>query len=221
MFAITLTLVIPLVLCANEGNIHLLEEEISEALRSCSLEVPKTRQRRSNNYTRIDGNKENHNQYYHERRNNSQENRIHVLNGTDYDYLGFGAGDVGEKYIKTLPRPALNYNNNSNDIYRNKRDFLSKNTDQCLSQCVFANLQVIDSRGIPREPELWNKLQSSLNSQQTSSHLKDQVHECFLELESESEENSCSYSHKLERCLMLRISDRKANVTKTTENNNE
>ncbi|CAH4030378.1 unnamed protein product [Pieris brassicae] len=159
MFAITLILLIP-VLC-HEGNIHLLEEEISEALRSCSLDLPKSRQRRSNNYSRIDGNKENHNQYYHERRNNSQENRIHVLNGTDYDYMGFGAGDVGEKYIKTIPRPALNYNNNSNDIYRNKRDFLTKDTDQ------------IDSRGIPREPKLWNKIQSSLNSQQTKTLIKD------------------------------------------------
>ncbi|CAF4808314.1 unnamed protein product [Pieris macdunnoughi] len=214
MFAITLTLLIPLVLC-HEGNIHLLEEEISEALRFCSLEVPKSRQRRSNNYTRIDGNKENHNQYFHERRNNSQENRIHVLNATDYDYMGFGAGDVGEKYIKTIPRPVLNYNNNSNYVYRNKRDFLAKDTDQCLSQCVFANLQVIDSRGIPREAELWNKIQTSLNSQQTRTLLKDQVHACFVELESVSEENGCSYAHKLERCLMLRISDRKTNVTQT------
>lgn len=128
MLAFTLTLLIPqLVLCFNEGNIHLLEDEISDALRSCSLNRP-NRQRRSSEYSHIDG-KQATNVYYHERRD--QGNRIHVLNGTDYDYMGYGGGDVGEKYIKTKPQPALKYNNNSKDIlYRNKRQFLTKDSDQ-------------------------------------------------------------------------------------------
>ncbi|CAK1552506.1 unnamed protein product [Leptosia nina] len=216
---LTLLLSIPiLVICTNDGNIHLLEEEIASAIHSCSLDIPKTRQRRSEE-SRIDGNtRQDTNQYYHERR--SGQNQMHVLNGTDYDYMGYGEGDVGEKFIKTLPRPALSNNgtnNSDNALYRNKRSnslIRQSGTDQCLSQCVFANLQVVDAKGIPRETQLWNKIQTSVNSQQSRTLIRDQLRACFLELESETEDNGCSYSNKLERCLMLQLTDRNTDKIK-------
>ncbi|XP_045501581.1 uncharacterized protein LOC123698845 [Colias croceus] len=223
---ILVPLLTALVSCTGEGNIHLMEEDIEEAIRSCSINTERfknnkygKRSRRSNNesYPRIDSNmKQESNIYDHERRNTTERNQIHVLNGTDYDYLGYGAGDKGEKLIKTIPRPALGKNyNSSNDIrsYRNKRSesFLgTDDSDQCLSQCVFANLQTVDSKGIPREAELWNKIQTSVNSQQSRTLLRDQLRSCFQELQTESEENGCSYSNKLDRCLMLRLTDRQS-----------
>ncbi|XP_038211304.1 uncharacterized protein LOC119831833 [Zerene cesonia] len=216
-----------LVACTGEGNIHLMEEEIEDAIRSCSINIERfrnsknlNRSRRSYNniesYPRIDSNtKQETNIYDHERRNATERNQIYVLNGTDYDYLGYGAGDAGEKLIKTIPRPALgngSYNNSHRIRFnRNKRSeyFLgTDDSDQCLSQCVFANLQTVDSKGIPREAELWNKIQTSVNSQQSRTLLRNQLQSCFQELQTESEENGCSYSNKLDRCLMLRLSDR-------------
>ncbi|XP_049877046.1 uncharacterized protein LOC126374440 [Pectinophora gossypiella] len=228
--AIVLLVLLPaLVTSSGDGNIRLLEEEVGAAIRACTPPSKEGgRQRRSDDFgyddqygdrtPRIDGNeKTDLNQYAHERRNTSDtRDKIHVLNATDYDYGGYGAGNRGEKFVNTVPRPAGggSYNETTNTSFnRTKRSepLLSKeDSDQCLSQCVFANLQVVDSRGIPREAELWNKVQGSVTSQQSKAVLRDQIRACFQELQSEAEDNGCSYSNKLERCLMLRFSDRKS-----------
>nr|AVZ44709.1 odorant binding protein 16 [Grapholita molesta] len=228
---IILTFLPVFISCTGDGNIRILEEEIAEALRSCLVPgnaSKETRQRRSEEYgydeqytdrtPRIDNNsKPETNQYGHERRNTSMREQIHVLNATDFDYGGYGAGNGGEKLVNTVPRPAINgeYNNmTAANRTRRSEPLLNKiDSDQCLSQCVFANLQVVDSRGIPRESELWARIQASVTSQQSRAALHDQTRACFQELQSEAEDNGCSYSNKLERCLMLRISDRKPNAS--------
>ncbi|VVD04425.1 unnamed protein product [Leptidea sinapis] len=153
------------------------------------------------------------NQYSHERRNLSDSNQIHVLNGTDYDYVGFGAGDVGEKYLKTIPRPALGYNKNTTDsnisLYRSKRsDNLMGTVDS----------DQVDSRGIPSEAKLWNLIQTSVNSQQSRALIRDQVRTCFQQQETDSEYNGCSYSNKIEKCMMLRLTERKNTNSNSTNN---
>nr|QCF41922.1 odorant binding protein [Athetis dissimilis] len=225
---VLLTLLPAWVACSGEGNIKLLEDEVAVALKSCTYPddtvvskepVSKERQRRGSDDTydgspRIDNNMREGNRYSHERRNTSNSgDQIQVFNATDYDYEGYGTGSNGEKLLTSVPRPAspsnnVNYNNTSRT--RRSEQLLNKqDLDQCLSQCVFANLQVVDTRGIPREAELWNKVQSSVTSQQSRSALHDQIRACFQELQSEAEDNGCSYSNKLEKCLMLRFSDRK------------
>lgn len=115
---IILTLLPVLVTCIGDGNIHLLEEEIEEALRSCSNTGDESkennhRSRRSDDYEqysdrtpRIDNAKQDLNQYGHERRNTTGLNyQMHVLNATDYDYAGYGSGNGGEKLVKAVPRP--------------------------------------------------------------------------------------------------------------------
>lgn len=42
----------------------------------------------------------------------------------------------------------------------------------------------VDTRGIPREAELWNKVQSSVTSQQSRAAMRDQIGACFQELQS-------------------------------------
>ncbi|XP_023942542.2 uncharacterized protein LOC112049039 [Bicyclus anynana] len=229
--AAVLLLVLPvLASCSNDGNIHLLEEDIAIALRNCYLnhEVKQTkeakRQRRtSDDYEdplpRIDSqiNPE-INQYDHERRNTTY--KMHVLNNSS-GYPDYGIRDGEEKLINLKPTShgnkmhnASTYNRyiNSTRVKRNEPLMNKDDNDQCLSQCVFANLQVVDSRGIPREAELWNKIQTAVTSQQSRTLLKDQIHSCFQELQSESEDNGCYYSSKLESCLMLRFSDRIRNT---------
>lgn len=137
--AIVLLALIPaLVTSSGDGNIHLLEEEIAGAIHSCNLPGKESRQRRSDEYgydydrtPRIDGNnKQDANQYGHERRNTSDlRDQIHVLNATDYDYTGYGAGNVGEKYVNTIPRPAnggVYSNDTSNNRTRRSEPLLSK-----------------------------------------------------------------------------------------------
>nr|ALS03867.1 odorant-binding protein 19 [Ectropis obliqua] len=147
------------------------------------------------------------------------KDQISVINSTDYDYDGYGSGSMGEKFVNSMPKAAdgryYPYANGTNRTRRSEPLFSKPDNEQCLSQCVFANLQVVDSRGIPREAELWNKIQSSVTSQQSRAALKDQTSACFQELQSEAEDNGCSYSNKLERCLMLRFSDRKPSGTQT------
>ncbi|KAJ2948433.1 hypothetical protein O0L34_g7677 [Tuta absoluta] len=228
VYGVVLLVALPaLVTSSGDGNIKLLGEEVDAAIKACTVpnrEGDGGRQRRSENYgydeqygdasPRIDGNtKTDLNQYSHERRNTSDmKEQIHVLNATDYDYGGYGAGNQGEKFVNSAPKPAGGGSyNESTSVNRTRRNepLLNKgDNDQCLSQCVFANLQVVDSRGIPREAELWNKVQSAVSSQQSRTALKDQIRACFQELQSEAEDNGCSYSNKLERCLMLRFSDR-------------
>lgn len=55
------------------------------------------------------------------------KDQIHVLNSTDFEYDGYGVGDGGEKYVKTIPRPAnggsydnANYNLTVNRTKRNE-----------------------------------------------------------------------------------------------------
>ncbi|XP_034835706.2 uncharacterized protein [Maniola hyperantus] len=218
-----------LISCSSDGNIHLLEEDIAVALRNCHVDVKadkNARQRRTSDTVndpspRIDANsKQEMNQYNHERRNTNT--KMYVLNGSNSEYSDYGAGDSGEKFVNTIPRPALGNSNTNPATYTNSarikrhEPLISKDNNECLSQCVFANLQVVDPRGIPREAELWNKVQSSVASQQSRTLLKDQIHACFQELQSESEDNGCYYSNKLERCLMLRFSERKTNATQHT-----
>ncbi|CAG9123686.1 unnamed protein product [Plutella xylostella] len=78
-----------------------------------------------------------------------------------------------------------------------------------LKMAVKNRDEEVDARGIPREAELWGRIQTSVTSQQSRAALHDQVRACFQELQSEAEDDGCSYSNKLERCLMLRFSDRK------------
>nr|XP_026494502.1 uncharacterized protein LOC113399566 [Vanessa tameamea] len=229
-----------LVSCAGDGNIHLMEEDVAAAINSCNhihdKEYSKDsgkRQRRfdvdSYNYQipRIDANtKEDINPYVHTRRNTNTLAQMHVSNGSDYDYTGYGAGNEEEKFVNSIPRPVKqnkykingNHSNTQNERVKRNEMLINKNdNDQCLSQCVFANLQMVDSKGIPREAEMWNKVQSSVTSQQSRVILQNQIRACFQELQSESEDNGCSYSNKLERCLMLRFADRKVNATQNQQ----
>nr|QIJ45740.1 odorant binding protein [Glyphodes pyloalis] len=229
---VLLSLIPALVKCSGEGNIRLLEEDVATAMKACiqppdNKDAPTQRQRRSEDYPRIDSNDNaGQNLYAHERRNTTDlRDQLYVLNGTDYDYGGYG-GSNGEKFVTTVPYLAsgsgYDKNSSENDGNRTKRSepLLNKpDSDQCLSQCIFANLQVVDSRGIPREAELWNKVQTSVTSQQSRAALRDQIRACFQELQSEAEDNGCSYSNKLERCLMLRFSDRKTNTGATQSTN--
>ncbi|CAH2089605.1 unnamed protein product [Euphydryas editha] len=223
-----------IVSCTGDGNIHLLEEDVAEALRACSQisnkghrKINQSRQRRSdkNNYNdkipRIDANtKEDVNPYSHSRRNTDTLYQMHTFNGSNYNNTGYEVGIKERKFNNSLPRQIIRNNNVTRNIHnytqnqRVKRHELLIRTndyDQCLSQCVFANLHMVDLKGIPREAELWNKVQISVTSQQSRVLIRDQIRACFQELQSESEDDGCSYSNKLERCLMLRFSDRTIN----------
>ncbi|XP_014365754.2 putative uncharacterized protein DDB_G0286901 [Papilio machaon] len=228
MLCIAVFLILPtLVICSSEGNIHLLEEEISEAIKACTNNENEqsyvkryTRSNRNTSnqyqYNRIENNM-NSNPYHHERRNTNTIQDMMTPNNvstiSDNDLMAYDDKYENENFNNTGRNNFGNFYGNVNNTFqrRNKRNdhYLNKNEDdQCLSHCVFANLRVVDSRGIPRETELWNKIQADVTSQQSRILMQNQIRSCFQELQSESEGNGCSYSNKLERCLMLHISDR-------------
>ncbi|OWR53959.1 hypothetical protein KGM_208339 [Danaus plexippus plexippus] len=211
-----------------------MEEEISNALQDCSqlndklnikVNIEK-RQRRHNDFRyyafRIDANsKQEINQYNHERRNTSTENDKNI-NGNDsgINFSRYPYGGIEEDLINSGNRQTIDDDRKSNlkqqSRFKRNEPLVSKDdVDKCLSQCVFANLQVVDSKGIPREAMLWNKIQSSVTSEQSETLMREQIRSCFQELQSESEDNGCVYSNRLERCLMLHISDRNRNSTQT------
>lgn len=128
--AILTALLIPVVLASsNEGNIHLLEEDIASAIKACTNddinENANQRPKRyvlSNHSPRIDGTSQETNLYGHERRNTNDTNeKIHVLNATDYDYGGYGEGNRGEKLVNEVPRNATNRTKRSEPLI-NKPD---------------------------------------------------------------------------------------------------
>lgn len=141
-----------LALCSGDGNIHLLEEEIAAALKSClqiqeiySKENIKRLRRAADTFSskhrspRIDDTNQEINPYNHVRRNDSFENQIYILNDTDYDYMGYKEGDKGEKFIKNVPKHALNktnknYNNASNKRVRRNEPLLSKYDSDQVTQ---------------------------------------------------------------------------------------
>ncbi|XP_004922484.1 uncharacterized protein LOC101746932 [Bombyx mori] len=217
-----------LILCSGQGNIQLLEDEISIALKSCAITDlgAGTRQKRSNNLYNnggLDGNsKQTSKKYILERRNtDGRREQIYKINTTDDDFEN-DAPNEKQWFSFSSPQMGGAHHYNSRKLYRAKRNeplFNKSDTDQCLSQCVFANLQVVDPHGIPREAELWNLVQSSITSQQSRAALHDQIHACFQELQSETEDNGCSYSNKLEKCLMLRFAERKEKNMKSRNSN--
>ncbi|CAG5048924.1 unnamed protein product [Parnassius apollo] len=236
MFGAILFLIIPtLISCASEGNIHLLEEEIAAAIRACTPNdsVQNTsntnhRSRRSNKATcddefrRIDSNTKFTNPYDHQRRNTSDMiEQKQIINITSIDFIGYENQSANENFnssSQSYDNSVNSTNTNNSSLNRTKRNehLLEKSrTDECLSQCVFSNLHVVDSRGIPREADFWNKVQTSVTSQRSRTLIQDQIRACFQELQSDTEEDGCSYSNKLERCLMLRFSDRKKEITKS------
>lgn len=137
--AILTALFIPVVLVSsNEGNLHLLEEDIASAIKTCTndniIENAKQRPKRYiyyNHSPRIDGTSQETNLYGHERRNTNDTNeKIHVLNATVYDYGGYGEGNKGEKLVHEVPRNATNRTKRSEPLI-NKPD-----TDQV---CILSN----------------------------------------------------------------------------------
>lgn len=112
----------------NEGNLHLMEEEIAAAIETCNYDVDKDtsrnqRQRRSKytNETRsIDNDRQSSpNLYDHKRRNVTidTDEKLYVLNATDYDHNGYNYGNVNlnatgnvgeEKLVNDAPRWASN-----------------------------------------------------------------------------------------------------------------
>lgn len=125
---VVLTLLPALVACSGEGNIRLLEEEVAVALKSCAIPTENAnsketagngRQRRSDNSyddsPRIDDNMKLGNRYSHERRNTSDgRDQIQVVNASDYDYDGYGSGNMGEKLLTSVPKSATTGNSNGN-----------------------------------------------------------------------------------------------------------
>lgn len=102
---------------SGDGNIHLLEDEIAVAMKACVLPTKSNQKlKRSTDYNYrykkrggggIDNTEKTSNLYDHERRNTSDlGDEISVLNGTDYDYEGYGSGDAGEKLLESVPRQA-------------------------------------------------------------------------------------------------------------------
>lgn len=130
-----LTLLPAWVTCSGEGNIRLLEDEVAVALKACSYPedtistkdpVSKERQRRSDDVyddsPRIDDNMKQGNQYSHERRNtDDSQDQLQVINATDFDYDGYGSGNMGEKLLKSVPRPAVRNNSSMNNTTRKRR----------------------------------------------------------------------------------------------------
>ncbi|CAK1584436.1 unnamed protein product [Parnassius mnemosyne] len=227
-----------LISCAGEGNIHLLEEEIAAAIRACTPNDSKQhtsntnrRSRRSNRaicddeFRRIDSNTKSTNPYDHQRRNISDMmDQNQIINITSNDFISYENQNENENFnssSRSYDNSVNSTNTNNSSLNRNKRNeqLLEKSrTDECLSQCVFSNLQVVDSRGIPREADFWNKVQASVTSQR-SYLIQYQIGACFQELQSDAEEDGCSYSNKLEHCLMLRLSDRQKKNHKKQEIN--
>lgn len=115
-------------LCLGEGNFHLMEEEISNALQDCSqlndklnikVNIEK-RQRRHNDFRyyafRIDANsKQEINQYNHERRNTSTENDKNInVNDSGINFSRYPYGGIEEDLINSGNRQTIDDDRKSN-----------------------------------------------------------------------------------------------------------
>lgn len=132
--------------CSNDGNIHLLEEEVADALRTCQIndranQTVNRHRRTSNVYQdpspRIDANsKQDTNQYDHERRNTSFVKTKNGFNGSNFEY-DFEAADGEANYVYKIPKHAhrsdnantSNYDANSTRTKRNE-PLISKDSNE-------------------------------------------------------------------------------------------
>lgn len=151
MLRIAVIILPALVICSNKGNIHLLEEDIAEAIRACthndSEQIVKRYNRSNRNmsnyyqYPHID-NKKNSNPYHHERRNTSDMmTPNNVTSISDNDLFGF----VNEyENQNNTGRTNFGNNNNNNNTFkrRNKRDEyqLNKNEDDQVNLLRYSSL---------------------------------------------------------------------------------
>ncbi|XP_017771862.1 PREDICTED: putative uncharacterized protein DDB_G0286751 isoform X2 [Nicrophorus vespilloides] len=78
---------------------------------------------------------------------------------------------------------------------------------QCLSQCVFGYLGMLDDDRVPSETELTKFIQNSVqNSSKRMQAIRD-ARRCFATLSASDTEDGCKFSKLLGNCLKLEIPD--------------
>lgn len=92
-----------------------------------------------------------------------------------------------------------------NTLRREKRQ---KNTEQCMSQCVFGYLEMLDNNRIPAETEVIKYFQNKIQNNTERMRLIKLARKCFAKLsttEIAENEDGCQFSKDLARCLQIEI----------------
>ncbi|XP_050506988.1 odorant-binding protein 59a [Diabrotica virgifera virgifera] len=74
--------------------------------------------------------------------------------------------------------------------------------EACLIQCVFTNMDLMDTNGMPDHSKLLEGLLKTATSRELRNFFQDTVDECYQELNEGNKMDSCSFSTKLVKCLV-------------------
>nr|AKI84377.1 OBP19 [Holotrichia parallela] len=93
----------------------------------------------------------------------------------------------------------------NNNSMRNGDDLNNTEiTNNCVVQCVFKQLGMIDSSGYPDHGKISESLVRGAENRELKDFLQDSTNECFQMMEQEEHVDSCYFSTQLVKCLAER-----------------
>ncbi|ALC42277.1 Obp59a [Drosophila busckii] len=173
------------------------EAELKRVVRSCM-------QRNGNN----------NNQDDNERRYGNQRNNFDssYANNQDYGYAqaqGQGSNNqqqqqsYGNRWQRSLKQSDMGSNNNNNN---NNKGNNTSEMGQCVSQCFFEELNMIDANGQPDRRKVSYLLTKDIRDRELRNFYMDTVQQCFRYLEQSqsrynNNNNRCRMSRELIKCM--------------------
>lgn len=117
----------------------------------------------------------------------NENGRSHQSRGTDREFRNRGSGLAGD---------------------RKREDTRNANEEDCLMQCIFNELNIVDQHGYPERDGLIRTMSQNVQDPEMKDFLEEAVVECFLYVESEGKRRKCQFSEKLLECLVEKGKER-------------
>ncbi|XP_018403689.1 PREDICTED: type-2 histone deacetylase 1 [Cyphomyrmex costatus] len=78
----------------------------------------------------------------------------------------------------------------------------SKQQEQCIIQCFFNELNMVDQRGFPEQVSIIQFMTRNVHNPELHDLIEEAVIECFHYLDSDVRQNTCYFSENLLTCLI-------------------
>ncbi|XP_068896019.1 insoluble matrix shell protein 4-like isoform X2 [Tenebrio molitor] len=115
---------------------------------------------------------------------------------------GYGFGNVGNMR-RGVSGPG--YTRNFDINLRAKRSNNDDDDSQCVSQCVFGYLEVLDDNRVPSETLVIKWLQDHLSNDMKRIRALREARRCFGRLSTSDTDDGCEFSQSLSKCLNLEL----------------
>ncbi|GLV40660.1 hypothetical protein CBL_04463 [Carabus blaptoides fortunei] len=89
----------------------------------------------------------------------------------------------------------------------NKKPMKNDSDEECVSQCVFNNMDIMEDDGIPSESAMIKWAQDKIKNDKMKSAAVKEIRKCFGTLATSDGDNSCQFATSLASCLHLDLDE--------------